>query len=101
MKRYRDLTRIVVFILSFLLLPGMIPALATEAGTPITGDNLLSELEAANSAAQLFLRHASEHRHEDLYSRGELFFLTDLYATAKSVCYCFGEDSTDFVTPTV
>lgn len=98
--KIRNLARFFAFALSLVLLMGMIPALATEAEPPRDTENLLSELEEANRPAQLFTRHTTEHRHDEIYSQGELFFTADMYVTAESVYYLFGENYLCYITPT-
>lgn len=100
MKSTRYPARMIALMLSLMLLLGMIPALATEAEPRINEENLLSEFEAANSPEQLLQRHATFCRHEDIYSRGELFFTDDMYVTAESAYYFFGEDYIRYITPT-
>ena len=81
--------RMLVLIMMILL---VIPtAYATEATA--NGEDLLSALDASNSTEQLFERHASQYRHESIYSEGELFVETDRYYDAGHVYYVLGKDS--------
>ena len=72
------LKRMLSLIMMILL---VIPA-AYATGAAANGEDLLSALDAANSTEQLFERHASQYRHECIYSRGELLMEFDRYYDA-------------------
>ena len=90
------LKRMLVLIMMILL---VIPAAyATEA--TVNGEDLLSALGAANSLEQLFERHASQYRHESIYSGGELLVEIDRYYDTEHVYYIFGKEYSCYITPT-
>lgn len=97
MKNPRNFSRIVALLLSLMLLIGMVPAFAAAQDTR---EKLLIDLREANKRSELYKRHASNLRHEDAYSGGELFFSSDMYITAESAYYFFGEDYVCYITPT-
>ena len=82
------LKRMISLIMMILL---VIPA-AYATGAAANGEDLLSALDAANSTEQLFERHASQYRHECIYSRGELLVEIDRYYDAEHVYYIYGKD---------
>ncbi len=89
------LKRMISLIMMILL---VIPA-AYATGAAANDEDLLSALDAANSTEQLFERHASQHRHESIYSGGELLVEINCYYDKEHVYYVLGKNYC-YITPT-
>lgn len=96
MKNTRHFAKLLALALSLLLLLGALPAFADAAEER----DILVELEAANHVEKIFQRHTTLSRHEDIYFQGELVFGDDMYTTAETDYYFYGQDDIAFNTPT-